>query len=130
MTYTHYIKKCSFKKCVRFLKLAVVQKSQRTKRDIADNLSFIGYLCCTANRKHHCSASCLFLPGTLPSPKETIKGNIKTVTEYKIDDDGKKTKVFSDFGSKLHICNQILFLVCHNCHALGLHMFRNYVVNQ
>uniref|UniRef100_I3IZF4 Eukaryotic translation initiation factor 3 subunit G n=1 Tax=Oreochromis niloticus TaxID=8128 RepID=I3IZF4_ORENI len=31
--------------------------------------------------------------GTLPSPKETIKGNIKTVTEYKIDDDGKKYKV-------------------------------------
>ncbi|XP_047215375.1 eukaryotic translation initiation factor 3 subunit G-like [Girardinichthys multiradiatus] len=32
--------------------------------------------------------------GTLPSPKETIKGNIKTVTEYKIDeDDGKKYKI-------------------------------------
>lgn len=35
----------------------------------------------------------LFLTGTLPSPKETIKGNIKTITEYKIDDDGKKFKV-------------------------------------
>lgn len=35
----------------------------------------------------------VFLTGTLPSPKETIKGNIKTVTEYKIDDDGKKIKV-------------------------------------
>lgn len=35
----------------------------------------------------------MFSTGTLPSPKETIKGNIKTVTEYKIDDDGKKYKV-------------------------------------
>lgn len=35
-----------------------------------------------------------FLIGTLPSPKETIKGNIKTITDYKIDeDDGKKYKV-------------------------------------
>lgn len=35
--------------------------------------------------------------GTLPSPKETIKGNIKTVTEYKIDEeDGKKYKVIFD----------------------------------
>lgn len=42
----------------------------------------------------------VFLTGTLPSPKETIKGNIKTVTEYKIDDDGKKIKVISDFVSK------------------------------
>ena len=42
------------------------------------------------------SSTCVlshFLTGTLPSPKETIKGNIKTVTEYKIDDDGKKFKV-------------------------------------
>ncbi|MEQ2305404.1 Eukaryotic translation initiation factor 3 subunit G [Ameca splendens] len=36
--------------------------------------------------------------GTLPSPKETIKGNIKTVTEYKIDeDDGKKYKIVRTF---------------------------------
>lgn len=35
----------------------------------------------------------ILLSGTLPSPKETIKGNIKTITEYKIDDDGKKFKV-------------------------------------
>lgn len=34
-----------------------------------------------------------FFEGTLPSPKETVKGNIKTVTEYKIDDEGKKVKV-------------------------------------
>uniref|UniRef100_H3DMJ2 Eukaryotic translation initiation factor 3 subunit G n=1 Tax=Tetraodon nigroviridis TaxID=99883 RepID=H3DMJ2_TETNG len=34
---------------------------------------------------------------TLPSPKETIKGNIKTVTEYKIDDDGKKIKIVRTF---------------------------------
>lgn len=33
-------------------------------------------------------------PGTLPLSKETIKGNIKTITEYKIDEDGKKFKVF------------------------------------
>ncbi|KAG7223192.1 hypothetical protein INR49_015800 [Caranx melampygus] len=35
--------------------------------------------------------------GTLPSPKETIKGNIKTVTEYKIEDDGKKFKIVRTF---------------------------------
>ncbi|KAF7690991.1 hypothetical protein HF521_011288 [Silurus meridionalis] len=35
--------------------------------------------------------------GTLPSPKETVKGNIKTVTEYKIDDDGKKVKIVRTF---------------------------------
>uniref|UniRef100_A0AAQ5WWW5 Eukaryotic translation initiation factor 3 subunit G n=1 Tax=Amphiprion ocellaris TaxID=80972 RepID=A0AAQ5WWW5_AMPOC len=35
--------------------------------------------------------------GTLPSPKETIKGNIKTITEYKIDDDGKKFKIVRTF---------------------------------
>ncbi|RVE69667.1 hypothetical protein OJAV_G00080280 [Oryzias javanicus] len=35
---------------------------------------------------------------TLPSPKETIKGNIKTITEYKIDDeDGKKYKIIRTF---------------------------------
>ncbi|KAK7940481.1 hypothetical protein WMY93_003807 [Mugilogobius chulae] len=34
--------------------------------------------------------------GTLPSPKETIKGNIKTVTEYKIED-GKKYKIVRTF---------------------------------
>ncbi|TSO47186.1 Eukaryotic translation initiation factor 3 subunit G [Bagarius yarrelli] len=35
--------------------------------------------------------------GTLPSPKETVKGNIKTVTEYKIDEDGKKLKIIRTF---------------------------------
>ncbi|KAF1379663.1 hypothetical protein EPR50_G00159110 [Perca flavescens] len=35
--------------------------------------------------------------GTLPPPKETIKGNIKTITEYKIDDDGKKFKIVRTF---------------------------------
>uniref|UniRef100_A0A669E3U3 Eukaryotic translation initiation factor 3 subunit G n=1 Tax=Oreochromis niloticus TaxID=8128 RepID=A0A669E3U3_ORENI len=39
----------------------------------------------------------VFFTGTLPSPKETIKGNIKTVTEYKIDDDGKKYKIVRTF---------------------------------
>ncbi|KAB0400214.1 hypothetical protein E2I00_009502, partial [Balaenoptera physalus] len=34
------------------------------------------------------------LPGApLPPPKEVINGNIKTLTEYKIDEDGKKFKV-------------------------------------
>uniref|UniRef100_A0A673GHG0 Eukaryotic translation initiation factor 3 subunit G n=1 Tax=Sinocyclocheilus rhinocerous TaxID=307959 RepID=A0A673GHG0_9TELE len=35
--------------------------------------------------------------GTLPSPKETVKGNIKTVTEYKIDEDGQKCKIVRTF---------------------------------
>ncbi|KAF3846194.1 hypothetical protein F7725_003272 [Dissostichus mawsoni] len=35
--------------------------------------------------------------GTLPPPKEIIKGNIKTITEYKIDDDGKKFKIVRTF---------------------------------
>ncbi|XP_040047795.1 eukaryotic translation initiation factor 3 subunit G [Gasterosteus aculeatus] len=35
--------------------------------------------------------------GTLPPPKETIKGNIKTIIEYKIDDDGKKFKIIRIF---------------------------------
>lgn len=35
----------------------------------------------------------VYFTGTLPPSKETIKGNIKTITEYKIDDDGKKVKV-------------------------------------
>ncbi|XP_020496559.1 eukaryotic translation initiation factor 3 subunit G [Labrus bergylta] len=35
--------------------------------------------------------------GTLPPSKETIKGNIKTITEYKIDDDGKKFKIVRTF---------------------------------
>uniref|UniRef100_A0A8C3GBB5 Eukaryotic translation initiation factor 3 subunit G n=1 Tax=Cyclopterus lumpus TaxID=8103 RepID=A0A8C3GBB5_CYCLU len=35
--------------------------------------------------------------GTLPPPKETIKGNIKTITEYKIDEDGKKFKIVRTF---------------------------------
>ncbi|TRY83746.1 hypothetical protein DNTS_003961 [Danionella cerebrum] len=35
--------------------------------------------------------------GSLPSPKETVKGNIKTVTEYKIDDDGQKFKIIRTF---------------------------------
>nr|KAF6479793.1 eukaryotic translation initiation factor 3 subunit G [Molossus molossus] len=38
------------------------------------------------------------LPGApLPSPKEVINGNIKTVTEYKIDEDGKKFKIVRTF---------------------------------
>lgn len=44
--------------------------------------------------------SLCFFTGTLPSPKETIKGNIKTVTEYKIDDDGRKCKVKILFTTK------------------------------
>uniref|UniRef100_A0A668U7Q5 Eukaryotic translation initiation factor 3 subunit G n=1 Tax=Oreochromis aureus TaxID=47969 RepID=A0A668U7Q5_OREAU len=44
----------------------------------------------------------VFFTGTLPSPKETIKGNIKTVTEYKIDDDGKKYKVIKLSNIILH----------------------------
>ncbi|XP_058508472.1 eukaryotic translation initiation factor 3 subunit G isoform X1 [Solea solea] len=36
--------------------------------------------------------------GTLPAAKETIKGNIKTITDYKIDeDDGKKFKIVRTF---------------------------------
>ncbi|MBN3291355.1 EIF3G factor, partial [Polypterus senegalus] len=35
--------------------------------------------------------------GTLPSPKEIIKGNIKTIIEYKIDEDGKKYKIVRTF---------------------------------
>lgn len=34
-----------------------------------------------------------FLPAPLPPPKEVINGNIKTVTEYRIDEDGSKFKV-------------------------------------
>ncbi|XP_051527833.1 eukaryotic translation initiation factor 3 subunit G-like [Myxocyprinus asiaticus] len=34
---------------------------------------------------------------SLPSPKETVKGNFKTVTEYKIDEDGKKCKIIRNF---------------------------------
>ncbi|KAH0507008.1 Eukaryotic translation initiation factor 3 subunit G [Microtus ochrogaster] len=38
------------------------------------------------------------LPGDpLPPPKEVINGNIKTVTEYKIDEDGKKFKIVRTF---------------------------------
>uniref|UniRef100_A0A8C6CCB6 Eukaryotic translation initiation factor 3 subunit G n=1 Tax=Monodon monoceros TaxID=40151 RepID=A0A8C6CCB6_MONMO len=38
------------------------------------------------------------LPGApLPSPKEVINGNIKTLTEYKIDEDGKKFKIVRTF---------------------------------
>ncbi|XP_024601794.1 eukaryotic translation initiation factor 3 subunit G isoform X1 [Neophocaena asiaeorientalis asiaeorientalis] len=38
------------------------------------------------------------LPGApLPSPKEVINGNIKTLTEYKIDEDGKKFKIVCTF---------------------------------
>merc|ERR1739838_1164097 len=37
------------------------------------------------------------IEGQLPSPKETIKGNIKTITEYKIDEDGKKFKIVRTF---------------------------------
>lgn len=41
----------------------------------------------------------MYLLGTLPPSKETIKGNIKTITEYKIDDDdGKKVKVNLDLS--------------------------------
>lgn len=53
----------------------------------------------------------VFLTGTLPSPKETIKGNIKTVTEYKIDDDGKKMKVISDVICYFHVIKYRL-VVC------------------
>jgi len=35
--------------------------------------------------------------GTLPPIKEIIKGNIKTITEYKIDEDGKKSKIIRTF---------------------------------
>ncbi|KAJ3600458.1 hypothetical protein NHX12_031440 [Muraenolepis orangiensis] len=35
--------------------------------------------------------------GTLPPIKEVMKGNIKTITEYKIDEDGKKTKIIRTF---------------------------------
>ncbi|XP_060710891.1 eukaryotic translation initiation factor 3 subunit G [Chiloscyllium punctatum] len=35
--------------------------------------------------------------GPLPSPKELIKGNIKTIIEYKIDEDGKKVKIIRTF---------------------------------
>nr|XP_004667471.2 eukaryotic translation initiation factor 3 subunit G [Jaculus jaculus] len=38
------------------------------------------------------------LPGApLPPPKEVINGNIKTVTEYKMDEDGKKFKIVRTF---------------------------------
>lgn len=61
----------------------------------------------------------VFLTGTLPSPKETIKGNIKTVTEYKIDDDGKKIKVILDL-IYLHVI-KYHFVVNLTGHVLGLH---------
>ncbi|XP_038640878.1 eukaryotic translation initiation factor 3 subunit G [Scyliorhinus canicula] len=35
--------------------------------------------------------------GPLPSPKEQMKGNIKTIIEYKIDEDGKKLKIIRTF---------------------------------
>jgi hypothetical protein len=38
---------------------------------------------------------CHLPPDPLPPPKEVINGNIKTVTEYKIEEDGKKFKVRS-----------------------------------
>uniref|UniRef100_A0A8I6A465 Eukaryotic translation initiation factor 3 subunit G n=1 Tax=Rattus norvegicus TaxID=10116 RepID=A0A8I6A465_RAT len=38
------------------------------------------------------------LPGDpLPPPKEVINGNIKTVTEYKVEEDGKKFKIVRTF---------------------------------
>lgn len=33
--------------------------------------------------------------GPLPSPKELINGNIKTITEYREEEDGRKVKVSS-----------------------------------
>lgn len=60
-------------------------------KSIGQSQSLIGNLYYTSKGKHRFLS--VFLTGTLPSPKETIKGNIKTVTEYKIDDDGKKIKV-------------------------------------
>lgn len=62
----------------------------------------------------------VFLTGTLPSPKETVKGNIKTVTEYKIDDDGKKIKVISDLICYLHII-KYHFVVNLTGHDLALY---------
>lgn len=63
----------------------------------------------------------VFPTGTLPSPKETIKGNIKTVTEYKIDDDGKKMKVISVLICCLPVI-KCCFVVCLTGHALGLYI--------
>uniref|UniRef100_A0A5F8G622 Uncharacterized protein n=1 Tax=Monodelphis domestica TaxID=13616 RepID=A0A5F8G622_MONDO len=43
----------------------------------------------------------------LPAPKEVINGNIKTITEYKVEDDGKKFKV----GSAVFLIPSQLFLM-------------------
>lgn len=55
--------------------------------------------------------------GTLPPSKETIKGNIKTITEYKIDDDGKKVKVNLKFSrclcTDLPISSDLTLSFCH-----------------
>ncbi|XP_010082688.1 PREDICTED: eukaryotic translation initiation factor 3 subunit G-like, partial [Pterocles gutturalis] len=35
--------------------------------------------------------------GPLPSPKELINGNIKTITEYREEEDGRKVKIIRTF---------------------------------
>ncbi|KAK6468925.1 eukaryotic translation initiation factor 3 subunit G isoform X1 [Huso huso] len=35
--------------------------------------------------------------GTLPPPKEILKGNTKTIIEYKVDEDGKRFKIIRTF---------------------------------
>ncbi|NXB85241.1 EIF3G factor, partial [Vidua chalybeata] len=36
-------------------------------------------------------------PGPLPSPKEVVNGNIKTITEYREEEDGRKVKIIRTF---------------------------------
>ncbi|XP_039589077.1 eukaryotic translation initiation factor 3 subunit G-like [Passer montanus] len=37
------------------------------------------------------------LSGPLPSPKEVVNGNIKTITEYREEEDGRKVKIIRTF---------------------------------
>lgn len=67
--------------------------------------------------------------GTLPSPKETVKGNIKTVTEYKIDEDGKKVKVRAVFKTGFDfykIGNSLL--TCLNTFVFPLQIVRTFKI--
>lgn len=64
---------------------------------------------CNVTKRHE---RVLLFTGTLPSPKETIKGNIKTITEYKIDEDGKKFKVMSHNNLFYRTCGHLPYSDC------------------
>uniref|UniRef100_A0A8C9MZ87 Eukaryotic translation initiation factor 3 subunit G n=1 Tax=Serinus canaria TaxID=9135 RepID=A0A8C9MZ87_SERCA len=47
---------------------------------------------------HSWGHTCAHLsPGPLPSPKEVVNGNIKTITEYREEEDGRKVKIIRTF---------------------------------